>query len=456
MSDSPSRVRRYVLRIALLLVLVVVAVWAAWDYVEARRSAEILAAIRAAHEPLTAYDIPWTGLAGADDAGRLYLAAAALVRRPDDWRELATIRDGLDALAATWPPRSPSDTDLAAVERLLEGNRQTLEMLDGAAALDFGGFPPGTDYNYRWDQLNQVGHIAALRAAVLALGNDPDAAVSSVISWLRLSRVYQGELGTMFTGLRTVEIEKTIPAMLERLRPSPESLGRLDKALADYEDDTRPARIAMAERAWFIQHYWPRYFGFAGPQAMPISPNNDGPGFREVFARPVLRRETNERLRLFAGIVSAARMRPGLRLLAGLRGLNAGDAKSRFYLGTPAEIVKIYQGYAVGLFEGIAIERSARAAIAIERFRQTHHAMPASLADVAADAGSVLPVDPMTGDALKLVGRPDSYIVYSVGDNGKDEGGQIDRPPLAKTAAPGTSKRPAPDWGVRVRIRNES
>jgi hypothetical protein len=456
MSDSPSRVRRYGLRIALLLVLVLVAGWAAWDYVEARRTAEILAAIRAAHEPMTTYDIPQTGLPGADDAGRLYLAAAALVRRPDDWRELATIRDGLDALAATWPPRSPSEADLAAVERLLEKNRQTLEMLDAGAALDFGGFPPGTDYNYRWDHLNQVGRIAALRAAVLSLGNDPDAAASSIISWLRLSRVYQGEVGAMFSGLRTVEIEKTIPALLERLHPSPESLARLDKALADYEDDTSPVRIAMTERAWLIQHYWPRYFGFAGPQAMPIGRNNEGPGFREVFARPVLRRETNERLRLFAGIVSAARMKPGLRLLAGLRGLNASDAKGRFYLGTSAEIVKIYQGYAVSLFEGIAIERSARAAIAIERFRLTHHAMPASLAEAAADAGSPLPVDPMTGDALKLVVRSDSYIVYSVGDDGKDDGGRIDRPPLPRTAAPGMSKRPAPDWGVRVRIRNES
>jgi hypothetical protein len=454
MSATPSSVRRYVLRIVLLLVLVLVAGWAAWDYVEARRSEEILAAVRSVREPLTTYELSRSGRTGADDAARLYLAAADLVRL-DDWRELTTIRGRLDALAATWPQRSPSDTDLAAARGLLEKNRLTLEMLGAAAGLEFAGFPPGTDYNYRWGHLVEVGHIAALRAAVLALGNDPDAAASSVISWLRLSRVFQGESGTMIIGLPVVEIENTIPAMLERLRPSPESLGRLDKALADYEDDTELARAAMSERASLIEYYWPRYFGFAAPQVKEIDSRKVEPGFPEVFARPVLRRQMNERLRLFAGIVSAARTKPGLRLLAGLRGLNAGDVRSRFYFATPAEILKVYQGYALQVFEGMAIERSARQAIAIERFRRTHHAMPASLAEVASDDGSPLPADPMTGDAFKLIVRPDSYVVYSIGGDGRDDGGQIDRPPLAASAAPGSAKRPAPDWGLRVRIQNE-
>jgi hypothetical protein len=304
--------------------------------------------------------------------------------------------------------------------------------------------------------LVEVGHIAALRAAVLALGNDPDAAASSVIAWLRLSRVFQREPGIGMIGGPVAEIETTIQAMLERLHPSPESLLRLDRALADYEDDTALVRMATDQRASFIQHYWPRYFGSAPPQVMPIGSNRDGPGLWEVFARPVLRRQMNERLRLFAGIVSAARTKPGLRLLAGLRGLNADDAESRFYFhyGTPAAIVKFIRMDAIRVLERTAIGRSARAAIAIERFRRSHRAMPASLAEVASEAGSLLPADPMTGDALKLVVRPDSYVVYSVGENGKDEGGKIDRPPLAKTAAPGMSKRPAPDWGIRVRIRN--
>jgi hypothetical protein len=361
----------------------------------------------------------------------------------------------LDALAAAWPPRYPTDADLAAARGLLEKNRLTLEMLDAARALEFAGFPPGTKYNYRWSRLFNVGQIAALRAAVLALGSDPDAAVSSVISWLRLSRVFQVEPGVMIIGLRVVENEKTIPAILERSHPSPETLGRLEKALADYEDDTELVRAAMGERANLIEYYWPRYFGFAAPQVTPIDSENVKPGLREVFARPVLRRQMNERLRLFAGIVSTVRTKPGLRLLAGLRSLNADDVKSSFYFATPEQILKIYQSYALQVFEGIAIERSARLAIAIERFRRTHRAMPASLAQVASEEGAPLPADPMTGDALKLLIRPDSYVVYSVGENGKDDGGQVDRPARAASAAPGSPKRPAPDWGIRVRIRDE-
>jgi hypothetical protein len=437
----------------LLLALAVVTGWAVWDYLEARQTAELLAAARAAREPLTLYELRPSGRASVEDAARLYLAAADLVRL-DDWRELTTIRDGLEAVRAAWPPRSPTGAELAAARELLEKNRQTLEMLDGAARLEFAGFPPGTEYNYRQDRLVKVGRIAALRAAVSALGDDPDATVSAIVSWLRLSRVFQIDAGAMNIDIPVGDIEATIPATLERLHPSLDALSRLERALGDYEDGTELIRTAMTERAWMIEYYWPRYFGVAAPQVTPTDSNTVGPGLREVLLRPELRRRMNERLQLFASIVSTAKTTGGLQMLARLRGLQASDVKSSFYTATPRQILNVYQSYAARVCERIAIERSARLAIAVDRFRLKHGAMPASWEQVASEAKEPVPFDPLTGSPLRLVVRADSYVVYSVGGDGRDDGGHVDRPPLRAPSSPGSPRHAAADWGVRVRIRD--
>jgi hypothetical protein len=286
------------------------------------------------------------------------------------------------------------------------------------------------------------------------LGDDPDAAVSAIVSWLRLSRVFHA--GGTNIGPPVSDIETAIPATLERFHPSVEALGRLEKALVEYEDGTELVRAALRERASTIEYHWLRYLGIAAPQVTPIDSSTVRPGLREVLLRPELRRQLNDRLRLFASIVSTAKTSHGLGVLAGLRELKADDVKTRFYFATPREILNVYENYAAQVFERIAIERSARLAIAVERFRLNHHAMPTSLAEVASEAAEPLPVDPLTGGPLTLIVRADSYVVYSVGGKGNDDGGQIDRPPRRPSSALGSTRRPAPDWGIRVRIRNGS
>jgi hypothetical protein len=64
------------------------------------------------------------------------------------------------------------------------------------------------------------------------------------------------------------------------------------------------------------------------------------------------------------------------------------------------------------------------AAIALERFRLAHHAYPAALANLVPEFVQAVPVDYMDGHDLRYRLNPDgAYLLYSVGQDGVDNGG---------------------------------
>jgi hypothetical protein len=80
--------------------------------------------------------------------------------------------------------------------------------------------------------------------------------------------------------------------------------------------------------------------------------------------------------------------------------------------------------------------RCAVVAVAAERYRQEHHAWPAAL-DTLVRSGHLkeVPVDPYDGKPLRYRRLPDGPLFYSVGVDGVDDGGTIDR---SNPIAPGT------------------
>jgi hypothetical protein len=65
-----------------------------------------------------------------------------------------------------------------------------------------------------------------------------------------------------------------------------------------------------------------------------------------------------------------------------------------------------------------------QAAIALERFKLREHKLPAVLEDLTPAYLSSVPIDRMDGKPLRYTPFSDgSYLLYSVGLNGKDDGG---------------------------------
>jgi hypothetical protein len=83
----------------------------------------------------------------------------------------------------------------------------------------------------------------------------------------------------------------------------------------------------------------------------------------------------------------------------------------------------------IALHRTQAISRLLILELAIRAYRSHHAAPPASLSEVAPAYIEQIPVDPFdpAGGLLRYVRNGDAYIVYSLGQDGRDNGGQSDR-----------------------------
>jgi len=78
--------------------------------------------------------------------------------------------------------------------------------------------------------------------------------------------------------------------------------------------------------------------------------------------------------------------------------------------------------------QDLARLRMMRTALAIERFRLAHGKLPEKLDDLVPQFLPEIPSDPFDDKPLRYVKRERGYMIYSVGENRKDEGGAERKP----------------------------
>jgi hypothetical protein len=98
----------------------------------------------------------------------------------------------------------------------------------------------------------------------------------------------------------------------------------------------------------------------------------------------------------------------------------------------------------------LAVVRSTLSALAIERFRAAHGALPTRLPDLIPGVLAEIPTDPFSGHPLLYKRWPDGYSVYSVGPDRQDDGGEIPGTQLGSQTNTKRLTDPA-DVGLRVR-----
>jgi hypothetical protein len=82
---------------------------------------------------------------------------------------------------------------------------------------------------------------------------------------------------------------------------------------------------------------------------------------------------------------------------------------------------------------GVGNMRCAFVAAALERYRRDHGGWPDTLDALVPKYLAAVPTDPEDGKPLRFKRRPDGLVVYWLGPDGTDDGGNFDRRnPLSK------------------------
>jgi hypothetical protein len=438
---KPPRVRPVIRRIAIWVtpVLLLIAAWQIWDAIEARRLDRAIAAI--AGQP-----VPTKIVAGATDegAGKYYAAAAVFavsVKRGDSFQATpgGPLVDAAiamrDALAGGTPPPKRA---LDEASRQIEESRPVFDLISKATAMPFERFAPGTDFNYRFSGLLDVHRLAGLETMHLVMDGQGDPAARTVIDRLASLRAFdeQNWLFEMTRARQVRDIATDIGILVSHATVSEDRLIDLDRTLSRTYANGDLERAIRAEVLWTygtFRTFWER-------------PSRAGLGF---LYRPLLRHYLVNRAETTADALRAARLPWPDRIRAMEQIVERQSMLPTIvpYLGAP--IAPQFRGTTITAAEGLAALRCARVVIAIERYRRLHKAAPAALNDVMTE-GDEVKIDPFTGTSLRYARTDTSYVVYSIGRDGKDENGTFSSPLPAwqtKTTAPPI------DIGVRVILK---
>ena len=409
--------------VAFALLIPVVA-YTVWGYVETRRLNAAIAAIVRNGEPVSE---PYRRLTGqAAEADRTYRAAATLAEGLfSDMPTAFFSRLGEAEREGVFPP------DVASrMRELTDRYRESVTLAERAAALPFEGFAPGASgraFGFLNSGLASLVRLLGLEAAVRAFDGDGAGAANALYAEGLIEKESQFfARARLATDLRIAAEHVRLPAA---------GLARLEGVLASLDVDERPKREWQRFRAEVL-----RQFQLTRASSPVI-------GYRVV--PPWFAHELNQDLDIFAKLVTAADGPwPGRidRVVA------IGEWPSRLG-GSRTDLRALLNEDMVRHAQDLAIVRSMRLVVAIERHRRAHgEKSPARLEDMVPEYLTALPIDPFSGKPLIMAAEANGYVVYSVGANRRDEGGgDVNAGFASATAWPrGLYTN---DSGIRIRYR---
>lgn len=409
--------------VLLLLFLFMAALGVGWIAAKQRVRAE-LARIRAAGEPVTPEDLEaFYARPPADrDATQLWLDAIAPLEGAEfsadaeDLPFLGGVNDELPPPGAAWPKQP-------ALERFLEKYRESLEMMHcaakrGGAARYPADYADNSTIELPIVQLRNGARLLQFESEVAARRHDSRAAAKAIDTILVLAQSVHNE-PTVVSQLIRFHFDDIARSQLERHLPntrfSDSELEEMDQHFAASDYSTSFKRALLGERATSLMY-------FADPETM----GEQAPSGASSIFRPS---DELLYLHLMQKLIAAFRGEgPALRdavddVERQAEKLSKEPLAALRYPFSNA-LLPPMQLYTTTLNEAIAKRDSARAAVAIERFRLRHGKLPATLDALTPEFLYEVPLDPFDGQPLRYRIDPSEYKVYSVGVDGIDQGGQ--------------------------------
>lgn len=421
---STARLRPGLRRFAIVAfaILLPIAAHSLWDYIEVRRLVEEIEKIRAKGEPVTEREA-----AGVDEpapsnqpgAADYYLAGAMLALGARSYDVTNPVREWL---AAPAPDRAQLPQLARPLDQFVATTHDAVVLADKATPLPFTRLTAGTNYSYRTAGLSALSGAIASRTLRASIAGNGDVAVDSAITGLRLRRALRSGFGRPDGDF--------VDAVLSLATPSADALRRLDAALAERDlPELRHANF-LEQRASYVERIWRQAYGSDASAPRQITLPARTPW--QYLARPLFTHRLVEQLRTWAELVEvskgpwAEKTRTENRLREESRGQSPTSLQGQRMGDVFVSPAVAYGSFAQAIdATPLILDRCARIAVAIERFKIDRKNSPAALADLVPAYLNAIPEDPYSGQPLMFTSTANSYTIYSVGTNLKDDGGDL-------------------------------
>ncbi|TKJ33954.1 MAG: hypothetical protein CEE38_19105 [Planctomycetes bacterium B3_Pla] len=437
---TPKKRRRVtVLRVIMVLLLVAGCAFAIFRLSLRLKLNARIEAIRAAGYPVTFAELDeWYAMPdGAENAADAILDALSYCQ---EWEH-----QSLEPLPLVGHAELPARTEPLASETMslmseyLDDNRQALDMLHKAVAdIEHCRYPVdfsagiNMEMSYLSD-LRRGARLLQLEAILHAEKVKPQLAVRSVMSTLDLGRSLAREpmIGSYYNQRACQQFAVlSLERIINRTELTDEQLARLGEALADAEDRTDLLPALVGERCVGLAMF---KMSTAQLKALSFFDN----GRRNESPLSVHLRVVTFALRKQAGLVDKNTiiyldMANDCVAALGLpleRRHEVVDAIATRLRSTSQHSILLHTfGRSLPRitvdFDTLAHVRTARVALAVQRYRLAVGKLPDTLADLVPAYLDGVPRDPFDGNDLRYRKLEPGFVVYSIGQDLSDDGGQ--------------------------------
>lgn len=315
------------------------------------------------------------------------------------------------------------------VTQYLVDNQQALELLHKGASIEHSRYPIDLSMGFAalpdFSNIRTGARLLQLEAALHADNGESELAARSITSTFGLAHSLSKEpiLGSQlfrvyFQGLGVSALEHSV----NRTEFTDEQLVELSRTLANTEDHSTMFRAFAGERCLGVSF-------FESPPAQIPQLVNGGSSQWSVLGITLYKfagladTEAITYLDLMEDYIETTQLPPHQRQSA-IDAINAKiDKIPKIYILLRA-VMPALSRYAIIDIRIIAQLRTARTALAIQRYRLATGNLPDTLSDLLPTYLEAIPKDPFDDKELRYRKLETGFVVYSIGEDGTDDGGK--------------------------------
>jgi hypothetical protein len=431
-------------QVAVVVLALLAVVFGVYRLVLRAKLQEKIAAVRAAGYPVTLAELDdWYAIpAYAENAADIITGAFTYLQMPD--RDAAI---GLPILGSvSLPPRTePVDEQtLTAVAQVLQDNQTALELFEKAAAIESCRYPMDLKLGQavlisHLGNLRNAEQLLCLKAILEAEQGKPESAASTILAAFGVADSLVDE-PLLISQLVRHTCQQRVLSVLERIvnraNLDDGQLALIIQTLDAAYDPNAVIRGRVGELCMEVEtllHAPARSMAFSGPSG------EDSVSFLRIWAARGLGRVDAGLIQFIGLTMSYIEMmqRPLVERAAANDELaRRQQALSRAHPIVSQFMPSFHRSVELDLTNAVRIE-IARTAIAVQRYRLTHGRLPEQLAELTPTFLAEIPQDAYDGQPLRYAKLATGFVVYSVGPDRSDDGGEeFQRRPTGQPATP--------------------